>query len=87
MFAAIPQPLEIEQVGQSFLGTFSGPALIALAAITAAGVAAWVARKNHAEQLAHDRDLRNLDHAHQSVSAAVDTTDWSEAQRDTGALP
>jgi hypothetical protein len=32
-----------------------------------------VARKNHAKQLAHNRELRDLDHARQSVGAAVDT--------------
>ena len=72
MFAALPQPLEVEEVGRSFLEGLAGPALIAGAAIVAAFVAAWVARHNHAEQLASDRALRDLDHARQAVSSAVD---------------
>lgn len=51
----------------------SGSILVALAAVFAAGLAAWIARKNHAEQLAHDRAIRDLGHARQSLSAAVET--------------
>jgi hypothetical protein len=73
MLAALPQPLRIEQVGDTVLEGLLGPALIALAAISAAFVAAWVARRNHEQQLRHDRELRDLDHARQSINSAVET--------------
>jgi hypothetical protein len=69
---SLAQPLEVEEVGTSFLEGLAGPALIAVAAIIAAFLAAWVARRNHAEQLANDRALRDLDHARQSIGAAVE---------------
>jgi hypothetical protein len=66
-------PLQVEQVGgPSFIEEVIGPALLAVAAIFAAGLAAWVARKNHSSQLAHDRQLRDTEHARRSISAAVD---------------
>jgi hypothetical protein len=74
MLAALPQPLEIQEVGgNGFLEGIAGPALIAVAAIIAAFVAAWVARRNHEEQLGNDRSLRDLDHARQSINSAVET--------------
>lgn len=73
MLAALPQPLEVEEVGRSFFSGLAGPALIATAAIVAAFLAAWVARRNHAELLANDRQLRDLDHARQGLSGAVET--------------
>jgi hypothetical protein len=73
VFATLPHPLEVEQVGGSFWEGLIGPVLIALAAIFAAGLAAWVARRNHAQQLAHDRELRDLSHARQSLAAAVES--------------
>jgi hypothetical protein len=74
MLAALPQPLEVQEVGgDSLLEGLAGPALIAVAAIIAAFVAAWVARRNHEEQLGHDRGLRDLDHARQSINSAVET--------------
>jgi len=85
MLAALPQPLEVQEVGgDSILESLAGPALIAIAAIVAAVVAAYVARRNHAEQLVHDRrtladqlghdrGLRDLGHARQSIGAAVET--------------
>lgn len=80
MFAALPQPLEVEEVGRSFLGGLAGPALIAVAAVVAAFVAAFVSRRNHAEQLAADRELRDLDHARQSLSGAVETVSEAVAE-------
>lgn len=74
MLATFPQPLEVEQIGgASFLEGLAGPALVALAAVLAAGLAAWVARKNHGQQLKHDGELRNLSHARRSLAAAVET--------------
>jgi len=74
MLAALPQPLEVQEVGgDGFLEGIAGPALIAVAAIVAAFVAAWVARRNHEEQLGNDRSLRDLDHARQSINSAVET--------------
>jgi hypothetical protein len=65
--------LEVEQVGGGFFEISIGPLFLALAAVFAAGLAAWVARKNHEEQLAHDRAMRDLSHARQGLSAAVET--------------
>lgn len=73
MFAATAHPLQVEQVGGGFFDVSIGSVLVALAAVFAAGLAAWIARKNHAEQLAHDRAIRDLGHARQSLSAAVET--------------
>ncbi len=74
MFGAIPQPLEVHQVGgTSFLESLIGPLLIAVAAVAAASLAAWVARKNHGEQLENDRAMRDLEHARRSIGAAVET--------------
>jgi hypothetical protein len=79
VLAALPQPLEVEEVGRSFFSGLAGPALVAAAAIIAAFLAAWVARRNHAEQLANDRRLRDLDHARRSLDGAVQNI--SEAVR------
>lgn len=65
--------LKIEEAGESFLSSLAGPFLIAVAAIVAALVAAWVAWRNHEKQLDHDRELRDIEHARQSVNAAVET--------------
>jgi hypothetical protein len=74
VLAALPQPIEVQEIGgDSLLESLTGPALIAIAAIVAAFVAAYVARRNHAHQLDHDRSLRDLDHARQSIGAAVET--------------
>jgi septal ring factor EnvC (AmiA/AmiB activator) len=45
--------------------------LLAIAAICAAGLAAYVAIRNHREQLAYDRHLRNQDHIRDTVDAAA----------------
>ncbi len=74
MFFVIPGPLEVHQVGgSSFLESLIGPLLIAVAAVLAASLAAWVARKNHSEQLENDRAMRDLEHARRSIGAAVET--------------
>ncbi len=73
MFAALPQPLEVEQVGGSVFEGLIGPIIIALAAIFAASLAAWIARRNHGQQLRHDREMRDLSHARASLSSAVET--------------
>jgi hypothetical protein len=73
MLAALPRSLEVEQVGGTFLEGLAGPILIALAAVFAAGIAAWIARKNHSQQLRHDREMRDLSHARASLSSAVET--------------
>jgi hypothetical protein len=79
MLAALPQPLEVEEAGRSFFSGLAGPTVVAAAAIIAAFLAAWVARRNHAEQLANDRRLRDLDHARRSLDGAV--ANISEAVR------
>lgn len=74
MFSAIPQPFDVHQVGgPSFLESLIGPLLIAAAAVLAASLAAWVARKNHSEQLESDRAMRDLEHARRSIGSAVET--------------
>lgn len=73
MFAALPQPLEVEQVGGGFFQISLGTLVLAVAAVFAAGLAAWVARKNVEDQLAHDREMGDLGHARQGLSAAVET--------------
>jgi hypothetical protein len=70
--------VKVEQVGgPNFLEGLIGPALVAVAAIIAAGLAAWVARRNHSSQLAHDRQLRDTGYARRSIGLAVE--DISEA--------
>jgi hypothetical protein len=64
--------LKVEQVGgPSSFEELIGPLLVAIAAIVAAGLAAWVARRNHSSQLAHDRQLRDMDYARRSIGLAV----------------
>jgi hypothetical protein len=65
--------LKFEKVGgPTFLEELIGPALVAVAAIIAASLAAWVARRNHSSQLAHDRQLRDTDYARRSIGLAVE---------------
>ena len=99
MLAALPQPLEVREVGgTNFLENLAGPALIAVAAIVAAFVAAYVARGNHREQLNTDRAMRDVEHARREISTAVQTISealdamsgfsiaaWSASQADEGA--
>lgn len=49
----------------------SGSILIAGAAVTAAGLAAYVASRNQLRQLAHDRFLRNRDYIRDTIDAAA----------------
>lgn len=57
--------------GESWLSHDLGSILLAVAAITAAGLAAWVATRNHRQQLEHDRSLRKEDHIRDTIDAAV----------------
>ncbi len=72
--------------GHSLLEDLIGPALLALTAILAAGIAARTANERQAAQLAHDRELqkvqlahdreqRNRQHVRDSVDDAVHSVD------------
>jgi hypothetical protein len=63
---------KFEQVGgEGWLSSHIGSILVAIAAISAAGLAAHVAIRNQRQQLAHDRHLRNQDHLRDTIDAAV----------------
>lgn len=69
IFAAIQK---VELVGgESWWSHNSGSLLIGLAAIVAAGLAAYVAIRNHDQQLAHDREIRDRDATRQAIDDAV----------------
>lgn len=62
---------EVELVSdQSWWSENASSVLLAVAAIGAAFLAAWVANRNHKRQLAHDRDLQNQDHIREVIDAA-----------------
>jgi len=46
---------------------------VAIAAITAAALAAFVAVANHRAQLRHDREMRNRDHVRDTIDNAIDS--------------
>lgn len=67
----------------SWLSENIGSIVIAVAAITAAFLAAFVADRNHKRQLAHDRFLHNRDDTRAVMDAAVEAmSDASEAFTD-----
>jgi hypothetical protein len=70
---AAKKPVAIEVVGESWWHNLIGPGLIAIAAIVAAAVAAYVAIHNHRLQLEHDREERDREHARESIRAASET--------------
>jgi hypothetical protein len=72
VFGALPQPLEVKEVGEGWLAHLAGPALLAVAAIFAAAIAAYVASRNHTEQLDHDRELRDREHIRDTIDAAFE---------------
>lgn len=75
---------EVELVSdQSWLSENLGSVVVAVAAITAAFLAAWVANRNHKGQLAHDRFLQNQEDTRAVMDAAVEAmSDASEAFTD-----
>lgn len=72
-FLAAQKPIAVEVVGENSLHDLFGPALLAVAAILAAGLAAYVAIQNHRRQLEHDRAERDREHARDSIRAAAET--------------
>jgi len=63
---------KIELVGgEGWWQKNGGSVALAIAAITAAAIAAYVAIRNHRQQLAHDRYLRNQDHMRNTIDAAL----------------
>jgi hypothetical protein len=67
------KPIAIEMVGESWWHGLLGPALLAVAAIVAAGLAAYVAIRNHRDQLAYDRAIRDREYGRESIRAATET--------------
>lgn len=62
---------EVELVSdESWLRENLGPLLLAVAAVFAAALAAWVASRNHKRQLMNDRILQRQDHIREVVDAA-----------------
>jgi predicted RNase H-like nuclease (RuvC/YqgF family) len=57
--------------GESWLSHNLGSFLVGLAAIIAATLAAYVSLRNHRQQLAYDRKIRDRDAIRESIDAAV----------------
>jgi ABC-type nickel/cobalt efflux system permease component RcnA len=57
--------------GESWWSHNAGSILVGIAAIIAAGLAAYVSVRNHKQQLAHDRDVRDRDATRESIDQAV----------------
>lgn len=70
---AVQEPTTVEVVGESWWQNLIGPALVAVAAILAAALAAYVAIRNHRRQLEHDWAERDREHARASIRAAART--------------
>ena len=72
---------EVELVSdESWWSENAGSILLAVAAASAACLAAYVANRNHKRQLAHDRDIQNQDHIREVIDAAdVSLTDAHSA--------
>jgi hypothetical protein len=80
MLRAIAGVQKVEVVaGESWLSHDLGPILLALAAVSAAALAAYVSVHNQRQQLAHDRHLRNQDHIRDTIDAAVAVTNETQA--------
>lgn len=73
MFFAAKKPVAVEIVGESWWHDLVGPALLAIAAILAASLAAYVAIHNHRRQLEHDREERDREHARESIRTIAET--------------
>lgn len=73
MTALLQAVVEV-RVGQpeSWLTQNAGSFAVALAAIVAAGLAAFVATRNHQHQLSNDRDIRNRAHIRNTLDVAVE---------------
>jgi hypothetical protein len=69
----------MELVGEDWLSQNLGSMLLAVAAIMAASLAAYVATRNHRQQLEHDRQVRRDEHIRDVVDAAI--TSVSKAVR------
>jgi len=70
---AAKKPVAIEVVGENWWHDLIGPGLLAIAAILAAAMAAYVAIHNHRRQLEHDREERDREHARESIRTAAET--------------
>jgi hypothetical protein len=58
--------------GESWWSHNSGSLFIGLAAIIAAGLAAYISIRNHKQQLAHDREIRDRDATRNAIENAVE---------------
>lgn len=65
------QPVEVVLEHEGWWAHNSGPMVLAIAAITAAGLAAYVAIRNNRQQLEHDRDMRERAHVRDTIDAAM----------------
>jgi hypothetical protein len=75
LLSAIPQPLEVEEVGEtSLLGQWGGPVVVALAAIIGASIAAAVSILNLRRQLDNDRRLRDREHIRDTLDSVAEHT-------------
>lgn len=57
---------------QSWWSQNSGSVLLAIAAVLGAGLAAYVAMRNHKQQLKHDREMRNRDATRNTIDDAIE---------------
>lgn len=57
---------------ESWIDENSGSLLLAVAAIVAASLAAYVATRNHRQQLEHDAAMRNREHIRETLDMAVE---------------
>ena len=71
--AVVPLSIvEVEVVREAFGFPPSGSNLVAIAAVAAALIAAYVAIRNHGKQLEHDQRMRDREHARLVVGSAID---------------
>lgn len=76
VLADLSEPIQVELLDRNdcpWTDLF-GPALIAIGAISAGILTAGVARRNHREQLAYDRAMRNRDATRDTVDVVVEET-------------
>ena len=70
---AAQERIAVQLVGEPWWQGLIGPVALAVAAILAAAIAAYVATHNHRRQLEHDRTERDREHARESIRAAAKT--------------
>lgn len=72
MLGLVAEISQIELVdNEGWLEQIAGPAMIAIAAIIAAALAAWVAIRNTQHQLDHDQRVRNREHIRDAIDEAA----------------